>query len=193
MAHSISWWTHKVTGNIALNHKMELYLDSRKEARAFLQPASERKNLHVIKGAHVTRIVFEGKVARAVQYKRGETLHTVRANKEIIVSAGVIGSPQILMLSGVGPREHLENLGISVVHELPGVGENLQDHVSLFSQTVSITPQPKLLHPIDTAYQYFQHRTGPLASFGVTVGGFIRTPLAEDQPDIQMIYFGPMK
>ncbi len=98
---------------------------------SFLDPAQDRKNLTVITYAHVKRIVFEDDTAIAVEYfemKNNKNLITLKANKEIILSAGIIGSPQILMLSGVGPKEELKKFGITVVRDLPGVGENLQDH-----------------------------------------------------------------
>ncbi|XP_025092328.1 glucose dehydrogenase [FAD, quinone]-like isoform X1 [Pomacea canaliculata] len=97
-------------------------------SRAFLHPVLDRSNLHVGVNAHVTRVLIEDGVARGVEFSLDGTLRTVRAKKEVIVSAGAIGSPQILMLSGVGPRDHLESHGIKVHVDLP-VGDNLQDHL----------------------------------------------------------------
>ncbi|XP_025092332.1 glucose dehydrogenase [FAD, quinone]-like [Pomacea canaliculata] len=96
-------------------------------SRAFLHPVLDRSNLHVGVNAHVTRVLIEDGVARGVEFFKDGTLRTVRSKKEVIVSAGAIGSPQILMLSGVGPRDHLESYGIKVHADLP-VGDNLQDH-----------------------------------------------------------------
>uniref|UniRef100_A0A0B7B9R8 Glucose-methanol-choline oxidoreductase N-terminal domain-containing protein n=1 Tax=Arion vulgaris TaxID=1028688 RepID=A0A0B7B9R8_9EUPU len=97
-------------------------------SRGYLHPVMSRKNLHVRINSHVTRILFEGKRAVAVEMVYNGRKQVVRANKEIILSAGAVGSPQILMLSGVGPKKHLDELGIPVVSDLP-VGQNLQDHL----------------------------------------------------------------
>ncbi|KAK7496665.1 hypothetical protein BaRGS_00012072 [Batillaria attramentaria] len=97
-------------------------------SRAFLHPVLDRENLHVGINAHVNKVVIENGRATGVEFTTGGNTHTVRAKREVILSAGAIGSPQILMLSGVGPKEHLESLGIKVQADLP-VGDNLQDHV----------------------------------------------------------------
>ncbi|CAG5121967.1 unnamed protein product, partial [Candidula unifasciata] len=97
-------------------------------SRGYLHPVLSRENLHVKINSHVTRILFEGKRAVGVEFIYNGRKERVRANKEIILSGGAVGSPQILMLSGIGPRKHLEELGIPVVADLP-VGQNLQDHL----------------------------------------------------------------
>ncbi|BFZ25271.1 hypothetical protein BsWGS_28310 [Bradybaena similaris] len=97
-------------------------------SRGYLHPVMHRQNLHVKINSHVTRILFEGKRAVGVEFISNGRKETVRANKEIILSAGAVGSPQILMLSGIGPKKHLEELGIPVIADLP-VGQNLQDHL----------------------------------------------------------------
>jgi choline dehydrogenase-like flavoprotein len=97
-------------------------------ARAFLHPAHERTNLQVMTGAAATRIAFEGKRATGVRYVRNETEEEVSARREVVLCGGTINSPQLLMLSGIGPADHLRGLGIAVLADLPGVGENLQDH-----------------------------------------------------------------
>jgi choline dehydrogenase len=97
-------------------------------ARAFLHPAHARTNLHVMTGAQATRIVFEGKRATAVRYTRNEIEEEVSARREVVLCGGTINSPQLLMLSGIGPADHLRGLGIPVLVDLPGVGQNLQDH-----------------------------------------------------------------
>lgn len=98
-------------------------------SKAFLQSAKDRPNLHVITFAYVTKIIFNDyKRAVAVQFDRFALTHVVYAKKEIVVSGGAINSPQLLMLSGVGPKSHLKSLGIPVVANLP-VGLNLQDHI----------------------------------------------------------------
>ncbi|XP_055888119.1 glucose dehydrogenase [FAD, quinone]-like [Biomphalaria glabrata] len=114
-------------------------------SRGYIHPILSRKNLHVYLNSHVTKILFEGKQAVGVSLIHEGRKETVRANKEIILSAGAIGSPQILMLSGIGPKEHLTELGIPVVADLP-VGSNLQDHLFYeysigLNQTVSASPE----------------------------------------------------
>jgi choline dehydrogenase len=97
-------------------------------ARAFLHPTRERTNLHVMTDAVATRIVFEGKRATGVRYTRNKTAEEVAARREVVLCGGTINSPQLLMLSGIGPADHLQELGIPVVADVPGVGQNLQDH-----------------------------------------------------------------
>ena len=100
-------------------------------ARAFLKPARKRRNLRVITNAHATKILFDGKRATGVAFKRGGfsgRSDEVHASREVIISGGTINSPQLLQLSGIGPTNLLNNLGVEVLHNLPGVGENLRDH-----------------------------------------------------------------
>ncbi len=101
-------------------------------ATAFLRPAQYRQNLHIATVTHVTKVLFDGKRAVGVEYVRNNIKSRVRARLEVILSAGAVGSPHILLLSGVGPREHLESFGIPVVADLP-VGENLQDHLMVWA------------------------------------------------------------
>ena len=109
-------------------------------ARAYLRPAMGRGNLAVRTHALVTRIEFEARRARAVCYRLGEQDQKVRARREVILCAGSIGSPQLLKLSGVGPPEELREQGIQVVQPLPGVGENLQDHLEFYFQMACKEP-----------------------------------------------------
>jgi choline dehydrogenase len=97
-------------------------------AAAFLQPILQRLNLSVTTGALVTRLLFEGNRTVGVEYLPSCKLHQIRVNKEVILSAGAFDSPKLLLLSGIGNAEHLRALGIPVVVDLPGVGQNLQDH-----------------------------------------------------------------
>lgn len=97
-------------------------------SRAFLHPARSRKNLHVVTGAMATSIAFEGKRATGVRYTRAGNTDEATARHEVILCGGAINSPQLLMLSGIGPADHLNSLGIEIVADLPGVGQNLQDH-----------------------------------------------------------------
>lgn len=100
-------------------------------AKAFIRPVRLRKNLHVAMFAHVTKVIMDETTKRAlgVEFIRHGQKQEVFAKREVILSAGALSSPQILMLSGIGPREHLEEKGINVIHDSPGVGQNLQDHI----------------------------------------------------------------
>lgn len=100
-------------------------------ARAYLRPAMARGNVEVRVNAHVTRVVFEGDSARGVEYRRGGSTHRVDAAREVILASGVINTPQLLMLSGIGEADQLAQHGINVKASLPGVGRNLQDHASV--------------------------------------------------------------
>src|SRR5262249_47520036 len=97
-------------------------------AQAFLKPAMHRPNLRVLTGAHVKQILFDGRRATGVELWQGDQLTRANAASEVILSAGAIGSPQILQLSGIGPAGLLKQHGVAVRHDLPGVGENMQDH-----------------------------------------------------------------
>jgi choline dehydrogenase len=100
-------------------------------ATAYLRPALARKNLTAVTGADTQRLVFEGKRCVGVTYRRGGATITARAAREVIVSCGAIGSPRVLLLSGIGPADELAKLGIEVVADVPGVGRNLHDHILL--------------------------------------------------------------
>jgi choline dehydrogenase len=109
-------------------------------ANAYLKPAMKRPNLTVITRALATRILFEGRRAIGIAYEQGGQRHEVRARCEVILSGGPINNPQLLKLSGVGPAGELREHGIDVVHDLPGVGENLQDHLEFYFQVASLQP-----------------------------------------------------
>src|SRR6202035_5639875 len=109
-------------------------------ANAYLRPAMRRRNLTVLTHALATRIVFEGRRAVGLEYVRGDTTHRVRIERELILSGGPINSPQLLKLSGVGPAAELRTHGIPVVHDMPGVGENLQDHLEFYFQVACKEP-----------------------------------------------------
>src|SRR6266851_1421916 len=111
-------------------------------AVAYLRPAMTRPNLEVEVKALATRILFEGHRAVGVEYLKGSERHTARAEREVILAGGVINSPQLLMLSGIGDPEALRALGIAGAVELPGVGRNLQDHLSVFADYERREPGP---------------------------------------------------
>lgn len=167
-------------------------------AKAFLGPVKNRKNLHVIKNSTVTRIIIDpiGKEAKTVEFRsRDDKLQQVRIKKEVILSAGTVSSPQLLMLSGIGPEAHLKEFGIKVIKDLK-VGENLQDHFLFLGSLCSIRSSEKLqsnpLSSLDWSYEYLTRRTGALTTFyGTSVSGFIKTKFAlDDRPDIQIFFFG---
>ncbi|XP_048269619.1 glucose dehydrogenase [FAD, quinone] isoform X2 [Bombus terrestris] len=163
--------------------------------KAFLRPASRRKNLHVAMHAHVTKILIDPSSKRAygVEFFRdGRTLR-VRANKEVIVSTGSINSPQLLMLSGIGPGEHLAEHGIPVIRNL-SVGHNLQDHIyaggNLYLLNEKVSSAESQLYDIRNMLEYALFGTGPLTLLGGVEGvAFINTKYAnasDDFPDIQL-------
>ena len=138
-------------------------------ATAYLRPAERRANLRVATGAHATRLVFEGTRAAGVRYRQGGKEKEARAGREVIVSAGALQSPQLLQLSGVGPAALLQSFGIPLVKDLPGVGENLQDHLQLrvmYKCTKSITTNDDLAswwRSMKIGLKWLLARTGPLA------------------------------
>ncbi|HZO23114.1 MAG TPA: choline dehydrogenase [Steroidobacteraceae bacterium] len=165
-------------------------------ARAYLRPAMRRSNVSVQAHALVTRILFEGRRAVGVSYLRGGTEHVARASREVIVSSGAINSPQLLKLSGVGPAPELRALNIPVVHELPGVGENLQDHLEFYFQVAC--REPITLYKYQNAWgraligaRWLLLHDGLGATNHFETGGFIRSRAGIRFPDIQF-HFLPM-
>ena len=146
-----------------------------------------RPNLDILTGAHVTRIHWDGITAAGVSFERGGRLQKVLVKKEILLSAGSVGSPQLLMLSGVGPREQLEQLRVPVVADLP-VGENLQDHLHLFGPEWTIQEPVSMKYLPDSYFwskmSYFLLGTGDAASAHVIAEGFVTTrDRSHDNPD----------
>jgi choline dehydrogenase len=165
-------------------------------ANAYLRPAMRRSNLAVRTHALVTRVLFESRRAVGVRYERGGQEVVVRARREVIISAGPINSPQLLKLSGVGPEAELTALGIPVVHDLPGVGENLQDHLEFYFQVASLEPVTlyKHMNPLRKALigaRWLLTRGGLGATNHFEAGGFIRSRAGVRYPDIQY-HFLPM-
>jgi len=159
-------------------------------ANAYLKPAMKRPNLAVITGALATRILFEGRRAVGIAYERGGYVREIRARREVVLSGGPINNPQLLKLSGVGPAEELRQHGIEVVHDLPGVGENLQDHLEFYFQVAS--RQPITLYAWQglagravVGAQWLAFRNGLGATNHFESGGFIRSRPGVEYPDIQ--------
>ena len=159
-------------------------------ANAYLKPAMQRPNLTVITGALATRILFEGRRAVGVAYEQGGHSWTVHAGREVVLSGGPINNPQLLKLSGVGPAEELRAHGIEVVHDLPGVGENLQDHLEFYFQVASRQPitlysWQGLLGRAVVGAKWLALRNGLGATNHFETGGFIRSRAGVEYPDIQ--------
>jgi choline dehydrogenase len=160
-------------------------------ATAYLRPAERRANLQVETDAHVLRIMFDGKKAIGVRYRRRGREFDARAHREVILSAGSLQSPQLLQLSGIGPASLLRSRDVPVVRDLPGVGENLQDHLQLrlmYKCTKPITTNDDLASlwgKARIAAKWLFKRTGPLA-IGINQGGLFTRMLAESKrPDVQ--------
>lgn len=162
-------------------------------AAAFIHPNLDRPNLAVRTRAQITRIDFEGNRATGVSYTNGGTDQTVRARREVIVSAGAFGTPQILMASGVGPGQHLQDLGIPVVTDSPGVGQNLQDHISALliyraltnKYTVGISPVG-IARIVRAMWEWKRHRRGLLTSCAAESGVYYRSSPDVEVSDMEM-------
>ncbi|WP_182119719.1 choline dehydrogenase [Acidovorax sp. FHTAMBA] len=162
-------------------------------AKGYLTPHLARPNLQVVTGAHATRIVFEGKRAVGVEYRQGGSLHHLKASREVLLSAGALISPQLLMLSGVGAAAHLQQHGIPVLHDLPGVGQHLHDHPDVVQVLdapdlkdlfgLSLSGMAKTLSGI---LEWRKHRTGMLTTNFAEAGGFIKSDPSEPAPDLQL-------
>ena len=159
---------------------------------AYLKPIRDRKNLTVCTGVLVTRIVVEKGRAVGVEIvdKPGGQPEILRAGREIILSSGAIGSPKLLMQSGIGPADHLKSVGVTPVHDLPGVGSNMQDHLDLFviaectgEHTYDNYAKPH--RSLWAGIQYVLFRKGPVASSLFETGGFWYADPTADYPDIQ--------
>ncbi|CAB3374224.1 Hypothetical predicted protein [Cloeon dipterum] len=166
-------------------------------AKAFLSPAKDRRNLHISKNSHVTKLRFDKNENRitGVEFVKGGEKQYAMATKEVVLSAGAIGSPHILLLSGIGPQQHLNEIGIDVVKDAPFVGKNLQDHIlflgNIFALTnVNLNTADPEQFKVEEFFKYLMHRTGYYSTIGTyDFMSFINTPLNKDNPqhpDIQI-------
>jgi choline dehydrogenase len=161
-------------------------------AAAFLNPARPRTNLVIETNAHATKVLIENNRACGVAYRTPAGPKTARARGEVIVSGGAFGSPHLLQLSGIGPGAHLRDMGIEVVHELPGVGSNLQDHFNTFctyriSKNLSLNSlQYSFKDRMVAGARYVLFRNGPMTGNGLYVGALVRTDPRFERPDLQM-------
>ena len=156
-------------------------------AEAFLKPARKRRNLTVITGAQASRVLFDGDRATGVEFRVGKKTQQASASREVLLCGGALNSPQLLMLSGIGPAEELREHGIEVRVDSPGVGGNLQDHLDVCTMQ-RCTQKITYDHASDIAVglQYYLFKKGPGTSNIAEAGGFLRSKLAEDaRPDVQ--------
>jgi choline dehydrogenase-like flavoprotein len=165
-------------------------------ADAYLTPHLSRPNLQVFTGAHTTRILLEKKRAVGVEFVQDGLLKQLKCQREVLLSAGALQSPQILMLSGIGPHQHLVNMGIATQHHLPGVGQNLHDH----PDAIQVVNAPNLTDLLGISlpgianvtkgiFEWQKHRTGILTTNFTEAGGFIKSSPDEPIPDIQLHFF----
>ena len=168
-------------------------------AYCYLRPALSRPNLSVITGALAKRVVVEGGRATGVEYIRNGKVETVRADSEVILSGGAINSPQLLQLSGVGDGDHLRALGIKVIHELKGVGQNLSDHVAvsmrqLSTQPISLKSELNAFKAARSLVQWAIFKNGPAAHPGIQAVAFVKSRPDLVAPDLQyhfiMVLYG---
>ncbi|ALR20184.1 MULTISPECIES: GMC family oxidoreductase [Sphingobium] len=182
-------------GRYDLNQRNGTRLSS---ARAFLHPALHRPNLTVMADTLVRRILFDRGRATGLEIEQSGTRSTISARREIVLCAGAINSPQLLLLSGVGPEEHLREMGIKPVHHLPGVGAHLQDHPTVHvamenpsGESYAVSPKalPRILA---SPFRYLAKREGMLASNVAECGGFLCTD-GSGRPDIQITFLVGLK
>ncbi len=167
-------------------------------AKGYLTPIKDRPNLTIITEAHATKVEFDGKRASGVRYVKNKKSEIVQASGEVILSGGAFNSPQLLMLSGIGAGNSLKQTGIDVVHDLPGVGQNLQDHpdfiVSYKSDNKDLVGfSPKGIANLVSGYfEYRKSRTGRMTTNYAEAGGFLKTDPNLERPDIQLHLVGSL-
>jgi choline dehydrogenase len=162
-------------------------------AVAYLHPAGERPNLTVMPYMHVNRVLFDGKRAVGVEASQLGEAQELRAEREVILCGGTYNSPQLLMLSGIGPAEHLTMREVEVLLDQPAVGENLSDHPATYGVWTTPEPESLLLALEPEAMEEFEaSQTGPFASNLAESGGFVRVEAGADAPDVQ-IHVAPLQ
>ena len=160
-------------------------------AKGYLNPVKKRPNLKIVVNAHVQKINFEGKKAIGASYYQGENLITVKANKEVILSAGSIGSPHLLQVSGIGNKEKLKKFGIDIIHESNGVGLNLQDHL-MFRPVYKVKNLKSLNRKVESLFgrflmglEYVLNQSGPVTMGASQVCGFVKSDPSRATPNLQ--------
>jgi choline dehydrogenase len=164
-------------------------------AQAYLKPARDRRNLVIRTGAHATRVLIENNRAVGVEFHTAQGRETASARGEIVVSGGAYGSPQLLLLSGLGPAQHLQDVGVQVVRDMPAVGSNLHDHFNSYvawrcNKAITLNDlENSKLRKLSAGVQYALFRSGPMASNGIHAGVFTRSDPRLERPDIQLNFF----
>jgi choline dehydrogenase len=161
-------------------------------ATAYLHPVRSRPNLTVLTHAHATRLLFRENRAIGVEYLRFGVTEQVYTDSELIISSGALRSPKLLLLSGIGPKRELERLGIAVRHDLPGVGQNLQDHIHTrvrceINQTLTFPALPPALKA-EAIKEYEAGLGGALASNFLEAGAFVKSDPQEEYPGLQLFF-----
>jgi choline dehydrogenase len=161
-------------------------------ARTYLSQAAARPNLTILTGARTSRILLERQRAVGVEFKRDRKLERVYAQREVIVSSGAYGSPQVLMLSGIGPADHLRDVGVEPLHDLPGVGQNLSEHPVCYTsfkarRTDTLVGSLRLDRATFNVLRWYLLRSGPFTGNGAYANIFLRTDPRLDRPDVQII------
>ena len=159
--------------------------------RAYLRPARQRANLEVVTEALTEKIIIEGNRAAGITYTRGDHSTTAKANREVIICAGAVSSPHLLMLSGIGPAEILKEQGIEVRNALPGVGENLMDHLGVGVQQQCMKPvsRQRALRPLGrlkAGIQWILFKSGDAATNQFEASGYLRSRAGVRWPDLQL-------
>ncbi|MGW8203742.1 GMC family oxidoreductase [Sphingomonas bisphenolicum] len=160
-------------------------------ARAYLKPACRRPNLRIVVHAHVEQILLEDGRASGVAWRRNGQVEQASAEREVILSAGAIHSPGILMQSGIGDGHHLRQVGVSVIHNLPGVGQNYRDHVAIAVKQHCTKPVSlfNVFHPLvatKALANFLLFRKGPLAQPPAEIGAYLRTMPGAAHPDVKV-------
>jgi len=160
-------------------------------AKGYLNPVKNRKNLKIIVNAHVQKLNFNNKSVESVSFFTGDKLNHAKANKEVILSAGAIGSPHLLQISGIGDSEKIKNQGIDIVHELKGVGKNLQDHL-MFRPVYKLKNIKSLNRDVESLYskffmglQYIFKQSGPITMGASQVCAFTKSDPSRATPNLQ--------
>ena len=163
-------------------------------SKHYLNPAKSRKNLTIFTDSFVEKIIFDGKKAIGIDVKIKDNIQKVFVNKEVILSGGSINSPQLLLLSGVGPANHLKEKGIKVIHNLQGVGRNLQDHLETYIQQECKTSDTlysyvNKFNMLRIGVQWFLNKSGPCSTSFLEAGGFAKSSPEREYPNIQFHFF----
>ena len=163
-------------------------------SKYYLNPVRKKSNLKVFTKSFVEKIIFDGTKAIGIQVNINGKINKIYANKEIILSSGSINSPQLLMVSGVGPANHIKEKGIEIIKDIPGVGRNLQDHLETYIQQECKTPDTLFkyinkFNMVKAGIQWFINKSGPCSTSFLEAGGFCKSSPDKEYPNIQFHFF----